>query len=141
MTTTSWTIERPVHFRRAGRGGDEQLSEATAPEDPRPPAGRVPRVSRLMALALRLDELHGGGVLKSYAEVAYLGHVTRARVCQIMNLLHLAPDLQEELLFLPRTERGRDRVILADLQPIAALADWRQQRSRWTALKRALLRT
>jgi hypothetical protein len=53
-----------------------------------------------------------------------------------MGLLHLAPDLQEQVLFLPRTERGRDRVILRHLQPIAAAADWGKQRRLWAALAR-----
>ncbi len=46
-------------------------------------------------------ELIREGVVTDYAELARLGHVTRARVTQIMNLLHLAPDIQETLLFLP----------------------------------------
>ena len=71
------------------------------------------------------------GDIASYADLARLGHVTRARVCQIMNLVCLAPDIQEAILFLPRTERGRDRIILADLQPIAATPDWRRQRRWW----------
>lgn len=41
-----------------------------------------------------------------------------------MNLLLLAPDIQEALLFLPRTERGRDSIRLRQLQPLAALLDW-----------------
>jgi hypothetical protein len=87
-----------------------------------------------MALALRLDDLVRAGEIASYAELARLGHVTRARVCQILNLVCLAPDLQEALLFLPRTERGRDPIILADLQPIAATPDWRRQRRLWARL-------
>jgi hypothetical protein len=59
------------------------------------------------------------------------GNVTRARVCQIMNLVYLAPDIQEAILHLPRTQRGRDPIILADLQPIAATPDWRRQRRWW----------
>jgi hypothetical protein len=47
---------------------------------------------------------------------------------QIMNLLNLAPDIQEQLLELPRVESGREPVILRELQPIAAEADWRRQR-------------
>jgi len=46
----------------------------------------------------------------------------------------LAPDIQEALLFLPRTESGRDRIILADLQPIASTPDWRRQRRLWARL-------
>jgi hypothetical protein len=91
-------------------------------------------VSKLMALALHLDDLVQSGTVASYAELARLGHVTRARVCQILNLVYLAPDLQEALLFLPRTQRGRDRLILADLQPIAATPDWRRQRRWWARL-------
>jgi hypothetical protein len=66
--------------------------------------------------------------------LASLGHVTRARVSQIASLLHLAPDLQEALLFLPPTERGRDPIILADLMPLAAAFDWRKQRRLWRQL-------
>lgn len=61
-----------------------------------------------------------------------LGHVTRARLTQIMNLLCLAPDIQEEILFLPATERGRDAITEKQLRPIAALADWRKQRQLWS---------
>ena len=49
-------------------------------------------------------------------------------------LLGLAPDLQEALLFLPRTQRGRDPILLADLQPVAAALDWRKQRRLWRQL-------
>lgn len=60
--------------------------------------------------------------------------MTRARVSQILNLLHLAPDIQEELLFLPPTLRGRDPLVLSDLLPIAAAFDWRKQRRLWRKL-------
>ncbi len=62
--------------------------------------------------------------------------MTRARVSQVMALLLLAPDLQEQILFLPRTERGRDPIILHDLLPIAATADWRRQRRLWECFRR-----
>ena len=133
--TTTWTIERPVHFRHAGRGRGQQVHEGPAPAEPKLPNGRVPRVTKLMALALRFDELLQSGAIASYAELARLGHVTRARVCQIMNLVYLAPDIQEALLFLPRTESGRDRIILSDLQPIAAMPEWRKQRRWWAEFR------
>jgi hypothetical protein len=94
----------------------------------------VPRIARLMALALRFDALVRSGQISTYSELASLGHVTRARICQILNLLYLAPDLQEALLFLPPTQRGRDPIILADLMPIAATLDWRKQRRLWKQL-------
>jgi hypothetical protein len=52
-----------------------------------------------------------------------------------MNLLNLAPDIQEEILFLPRTERGCDPVGERDLRPIAAVAEWRKQRRMWKGMK------
>jgi hypothetical protein len=57
-------------------------------------------------------------------------------VTQIMNLLHLAPDIQEEILFLPRTRTGRDALILVQLQAIAQVLDWRKQRVLWRELLR-----
>jgi len=126
------TIEVPVSFPQQGRGRPkEQPSGAEAASWP---AGRVPRVARLMALALRLEELVRSGQVANYSALAELGHVTRARICQIMTLLQLAPDLQEALLFLPPTVRGRDPILLADLQPIAAAFDWRKQRRLWRKL-------
>jgi len=127
------TIELPVHFQRCGHGSRKEL-HAGVPTPPLPP-GRVPRVARLMALALRLDELVRTGQVASYSALASLGQVTRARISQILNLLYLAPDLQEALLFLPPTVRGRDPILLADLMPIAATLDWRKQRR----LRRQLL--
>jgi hypothetical protein len=130
--TTTVTIEVPVVFQPVGRSGRKALRPGE--DKPLLPAGRVPRVARLMALALRLDELVRTGQVASYSALASLGHVTRARICQILNLLHLAPDIQEALLFLPPTQRGRDTIILADLMPIAACIDWRKQRRLWRQL-------
>ena len=95
---------------------------------PEVPAGRIPRVSRLMALAIRFDGLLRDGVVADQADLARLGHVSRARVSQIMNLLNLAPDIQEALLLLPRVERGRDRVTERELRAVVAESDWRKQR-------------
>src|SRR6516165_6228499 len=126
------TIEVPVSFQRLGPDGHKRRDCGV--EAARLPAGRVPRVARLMALALRLDELVRTGQVASYSALAALGHVSRARISQIVNLIHLAPDIQEALLFLPPTQRGRDAIILADLQPIATAFDWRKQRRLWRKL-------
>lgn len=69
--------------------------------------------------------------------LASLGQVTRARISQILSLLHLAADIQEELLFLPPTVHGRDPIILADVLSIAACSDWRKQRRLWRKLQPA----
>ena len=54
---------------------------------------------------------------------------------QVMNLLYLAPDIQEAVLFLPRTVHGRDRLVLRQLLLIAALTDWQKQRQAWHELR------
>ena len=127
------TVECKIEFRRLAKGR-KQMHEAPATPRPVVPPGRIPRVSRWMALALRFEQLLREGQVTSYAELARLGHVTRARVSQIMNLLNLAPDIQEALLFLPRTERGRDPIILRELQSVAARIEWREQRRMWQSL-------
>ncbi len=134
--SNSITIACQVHFQGRGRGSRLRLHAGPPPKPVAREPGRVPRVARLMALALRLDERLRGGDIASYAEVAELGHVSRARVSQILNLLNLAPDIQEAILFLPRTVRGRDALILRTLQPLASTSDWRRQRALWEQLTR-----
>jgi hypothetical protein len=120
-------IHRRIHFHAAGRR--RVLGEAP-PENqvPNPNAGRVPRVARLMALAIRLQNLVDSGEVADYSTLAAVGHVSRARITQIVNLTLLAPDIQEAILFLPAIAHGPDRITERDLRPLAAEADWRRQR-------------
>lgn len=97
-------------------------------------AGRIPRVARLMALAIRFDQLIREGVVTDQAELARLGHVSRGRVTQIMDLLTLAPEVQEALLFLPVAIRGRQVVTERSLRTISSSASWRRQRYEWSRL-------
>jgi hypothetical protein len=134
MLNVPLRVEEAVHFGRGGRGGRKGLEAGKAAEAP--PAGRIPRVARLMALALKFEGLVRTGVVKDYADLARLGGVSRARVTQVMNLLLLAPDLQEQLVFLAPVLRGRDPLTLKDLQPVALTADWKKQRKAWPTLLR-----
>ena len=120
------TVEATVHFGRGTRS--ERIAREGSP--PEPPRGRVPRIARLMALAIRFDELIRTGRVKNQLQLAKLGGVTRQRVTQIMNLLLLAPDIQEALLALPRVERGKETVNLKGMQVVARVVDWREQRRR-----------
>jgi hypothetical protein len=90
-------------------------------------ANRPPRVARLLALAYRFEELVRTGAVKDYAELARLGHITRARVTQIMNLLSLAPEIQEYLLWLPSERTGEPTE--RDLRRIAGELGWDRQRA------------
>ena len=109
--TARLTVECQVHVRREAKG-PKALEEGPAPL----PEGRVPRVARLLALAHRFDGMLRQGEADDYADLARRGQVTRARLTQVMNLLLLAPDIQEAILFLPRVRGGRDPVRMLDLQ-------------------------
>src|ERR1039457_2235181 len=84
-------------------------------------AGRVPRIARLMPLAIKFYGMTREGVVTDYADLARLGLVTRARVTQIMNLLNLAPDIQEQILFLADRTEGRETIAERNLRPLARI--------------------
>lgn len=129
------TVTYAFHIQRHGRG--RKVLRAGQPPSPGlVEPGRVPRVAKLMALAIRYDGLVRAGAVKNYSDLAGLGHVTRARMSQVMGLLNLCPRLQEELLFLPRVECGRSPVILRDVLPIAQVPDWKKQHQLWSGLLR-----
>jgi hypothetical protein len=94
-----------------------------------------------MALAIRFDDLVRSGELRDFAEIAELGRVTRARVSQIVNLQNLAPEIQEEILFLPPVQGERDTVSEREVRAIAAEPSWTAQRQRWGQVKKALAST
>lgn len=127
------TVTRQIHFSMRNRGrreireGPKAIPEVTD-------AGRVPRVTRLMALAIKMNGLIESGAIVDQAEAARLGHVSRARMTQIMNLLLLAPDIQEQILNLPRTTRGRDPIVETHLRPMTRRKCWAQQREIWRDL-------
>lgn len=127
------TVTKQIHF--AIKGNRKHALEGPAP-DAAAPAGRVPRIAKLMALAIRFDDLLRTGKVRDMSELARLAHVTQPRMTQIMNLLHLAPDLQEELLLLPPVKAGRDHVTERHVRRVVAQLCWEKQRHYWRTLKR-----
>jgi hypothetical protein len=85
-----------------------------------------------MALAIKFQDMVDRGEVRDYADLARLGYVTRARITQIMNLLNLAPDIQEQLLIAaPSTANICER----HLRGIVDSPDWAEQRIGWAAMK------
>jgi hypothetical protein len=84
-----------------------------------------------MALALRFEKLVAEGLVENYADLARLGGVSFARMSQILNLLNLAPDIQEELLFLKKIPGGREPVTEFELRDLVAEVEWGTQRRAW----------
>jgi hypothetical protein len=91
-----------------------------------------------MALAIKFQGMVDNGDVRDYADLARLGYVSRARITQIMNLLRLAPDIQESILFLPPAF-GRGTVTERHLRWLNSMIDWREQRRLWARLKSAVL--
>ena len=88
---------------------------------------RIPRITRLMALAIKFEDMIARGEVRDYAEIARLGFVTRARLTQIMNLMLLAPEIQEAILM----QAGiPDFMITGEtkLRRLTTIADWGQQK-------------
>jgi hypothetical protein len=106
-------------------------------EGPKPtrPRGRIPRIARLLALAHHFQELLDTHVVETQAEIAELAKLTPARVTQIMNLLGLAPDIQEEILFLPPVTEGQPSVTERDLRDVLKTVVWSEQREWWSAIR------
>ncbi|MFN5946674.1 MAG: hypothetical protein ACK5ZG_02130 [Phycisphaerae bacterium] len=78
-------------------------------------------------MAIKLDGFIKSGEVASQRELAAVARVTPARVSQILSMLHLAPAIQEELLFLPPVARGKDPVTERELRNIVARVSWREQ--------------
>ncbi len=130
------SVTRKVLFARRS---DRTRALLVVPEDHRAvPAGRVPRVSRLMALAIHFDRLIREGKVTDQSDLARLAHVSQPRMTQIMNLNHLAPDIQEALLCLPPVTCGRERIGERHLRPLAAEYAWAKQRGMWRHLQVAI---
>ncbi len=99
------------------------------------PTERVPRITRLLALALKFEELIRSGVVGNYTVMAQLGQVSRSRVTQVTNLLNLAPDIQEEILFLRSEEAERLRISELSVRKLSAILEWGEQRVHWRILR------
>jgi hypothetical protein len=117
-------------WRSPRAGGRKRLTDA-----PPPPPGRVPRVARILALAIKLDGLVRQGHVRDLADIGRLGNVSRARVTQILDLTLLAPEIQEAILDLPLVVKGRDSIKEWQLRKIVGEPDWNLQRKMWARLQ------
>jgi hypothetical protein len=87
-----------------------------------------------MALAIKFQAMVERGEVRDYADLARLGYVTRARVTQIMNLLLLAPDIQETILFFSDDYGTPAHLTEPAVRTIAAIPTWLNQRDELSKL-------
>jgi hypothetical protein len=112
-----------------GRQGGQRRSDPKMPDPP-----PIPRIARLMALAIKFQDMVDRGEVRDYADLARLGHVSRARVTQIMNLLNLAPAIQESILCMDSSKTSPP-FTEHTLRRITSLVLWDQQLARWAAIQ------
>ncbi len=117
------TIEKPFAFTNT----HHRRSKADQP-------GKVPQISRLLALAMRYDQLLRTQTIPNFNALCQYAGVSKPRMTQILNLLNLAPDIQAELLTLPKIHQSRGNFTERKLRPIAQETDWAEQRKMWTKL-------
>lgn len=108
--------------------------DVARPAARREPVHRPARVALMLALAHRIERQIASGELADRAQAARTLGLTSARVSQLCDLLLLAPDIQDELLFLESID-GVEPITERALRPISAEPLWSQQRARWAALR------
>lgn len=132
------TITQKVNLT-TGTAGRRRVSTGRAKPKPAPKP-RIPRIAKLMALAIRFDRLLHEGTVSNQSELAELAHVTQPRMTQILNLNHLAPDIQEELLHVSPITSGKDPIHEKMLRPVVAEINWQRQRAMWREMMGVLPR-
>jgi len=120
-------VTLPVRPRRHESGNGGQPNSVTDAGS-RP---RIPRITRLMALAIKFQDMVDRGEVRDYADLARLGYVTRARITQIMNMLNLAPNIQEEILGLDASVKHATPTE-RQIRSIEKIVPWAAQRRAWT---------
>jgi hypothetical protein len=126
----SWAgaLRRRIAPRRVVTAGPTRRSRPALPRSP-----RTPRVAELLRKAITWQELLSSGAAPTQAEISRREGITRARVGQVMEMLRLAPDIQERLLAMPATV-GRPPVTERTLQPILHIKDLQRQRREFEGL-------
>jgi hypothetical protein len=115
-----------------------RLASDRTPQAPSSKVGHLPRITQVLALAIRLDDMIRRGEAKDYADLARLSCLCRERISQIVRLNYLAPDIQIEVLYLPPTPTGRYPISETAIRRIANLLSWARQREEWAKLKHSV---
>lgn len=112
-----------TRFRRLAEG---ELAEEE-------PVRRPAVVAVQLALALEWDRALTSGQLASRQAIAQETGLTRARITQLIDLTLLAPDIQEQVLFLEAVD-GAEPLGEHTLRAVLHAGTWDKQRAAWRAL-------
>lgn len=119
-------FEKPI-FRRKSR--TVTLAE-TPPQGKPEPVRRPAKVAQQLALAHHLQAAIDRGSIADRAAVARKLGLTRARITQLLDLLMLAPDVQEAVLALEAVD-GVEPLSERELRKVAHAGSWSAQREAW----------
>jgi hypothetical protein len=100
--------QTPATLEFTRKPGSGCCKRSPADSDSALPCERIPHITKLLALANKFERMLAQGQVKNRTVLARTGRVSRARLTQIMNLLDLAPAIQEQILSiydLPRRKR------------------------------------
>lgn len=122
-------IEAPI-FRRKSRS----VTLAEQPPPPKPGPHRPAKVAQMLALAHHLQAGIDRGDIADRATIARKLGLTRARVTQLLDLLLLAPDIQEQVLALEAVD-GAEPMAERRLRAVAHAGCWEEQRVGWALLR------
>ena len=97
------------------------------------------RCARAIAQAYHLQGvIYGGGKIADRTQMAKNLGFTLSRLSQNLDLLLLAPDIQEEVLFFV-TRNGREVVTEKELRQIVRIRDWEDQGAKWKEVKEGMV--
>ncbi|MCA9137970.1 MAG: hypothetical protein KDB00_14460 [Planctomycetales bacterium] len=129
------TVKTKLNLKLASKGRRTLRTQSKEEPVEKPkPKGKIPRISRLVALAIEFDEMLRSGAANDATDLAEMYDITQPRMSQIISLALLAPDIQETLLNLPRETAGRSQIHEKALRPICSQVDFDRQREMWNEL-------
>lgn len=121
----STSVSLDIHFA-TGANGHNRIRKGKKPKHAKPT--RLPRITRLMALAIKFEHLFSKGIVNNQIELADLLGVNESQVSMILRLRLLAPDIQEWILNFPEQEENNDPILMTDLRKLSRLDSWDDQR-------------
>lgn len=119
------TVHQKLSLTKTHRG--RTRVEPRPEEEPVKPTSSIPRISRLMALAIKYQGMLDRGEVSGITELARLCRVTQPRMTQILNLNLLSPAIQEQLLHLPPHSSGKQAIHEKKLRTVCSITDWSDQ--------------
>ena len=113
----------------------QPLVRMTPPPPKKEPKRRPARVARMLAMANDLQDKLDSGEYKDQAAAARALGLSRTKLTRLLDLALLAPDIQEEILFLEAVD-GKEPVTERTLREIVRHSSWAEQRRAWKAIGR-----